>query len=68
MFKQAQISILLGLLCVGCDTAGKQQQVEEARRAAAVMELKQLGQAMHESQNKESSPTSPETSDRLSIK
>ncbi len=57
MFKQAQISILFGLLCVGCDTAAKQQQAEDARRAATVAELKQLGQAMHESQNKESSPT-----------
>ena len=57
MFKQAHISILFGLLCVGCDTAAKQQQAEVARRAATVAQLRQLGQAMHESQNKESSPS-----------
>ena len=59
MFKKAQILILFGVLCVGCDTAAKQQQAEDARRAASVAELKQLGQSMHESQNKESSPAGP---------
>ena len=56
MFKKVQISILFGLLCVGCDSAAKQQQAREARKDAAAAELKQLGQSMHESHNKESSP------------
>ena len=59
MFKKAQIAMLFGLLCLGCDTAARQQQAEDARRVATVAELKQLGQSMHESQNKESSPAGP---------
>lgn len=55
MLKMVQTSILLVLLCVGCDTAARQQQAEDARRAATVAELQQLGEAMHEKQNKESS-------------
>ncbi len=70
MFKIVQISMLSGLLCVGCDSAAKQQQAEDARRAATAAELKQLGQSMHESQNKESSPDgaandAPQRSDPL---
>ena len=56
MFKKVRISILFGLLCVGCDVAGKQQQAEDARRDATAAELRELGEAMHESQNKDSSP------------
>lgn len=57
MFKLAQLLILSGVLCVGCDTAAKQQQAEEERRAATVLQLKMRGQAMHDSQTKEPSPS-----------
>lgn len=56
MLEKFQASILFVLLCVGCDSAAKQQQAEDARRAATVDELKQIGKAMHEEHNKESSP------------
>lgn len=55
MFKKIQISILFGLLCVGCDFSAKQQQAEDARRDATAAKLKQLGESMHQSQNTESS-------------
>ena len=56
MFKRVQISILFGLLCVGCDSAAKQQQAEDARRAATATELKQHGESMHEKQKDRASP------------
>ena len=55
MFKKCQMFILFVLLCVGCDFAAKQQQAENARRDAKAAELKQLGESMHDSQNKDSS-------------
>jgi len=56
MLNKLQSSIMFMLLCVGCDTAAKQQQAEDARRAATEAEFKQLGKAMHDQQNKELSP------------
>lgn len=56
MPNKVLVLILFVPLCIGCDIAAKQQQAKDARRAAAVAELKQLGEAMHEQQNKESSP------------
>lgn len=47
MLNMPQMCILIVLLCAGCDTAAKQQQAEEARRAATVEKLKQMGEDMH---------------------
>lgn len=56
MSNWTRITILYGLMCVGCDSAAKQQQAEDERRAAAVANLKQLGEALHENQEVGSAP------------
>ena len=57
MLNKIQISILSLSLCVGCDTAIKQQQAEAARRAATAAHLKQIGEAANKNQNKEPAPS-----------
>ena len=39
--------IILAISCIGCDTAAKQQQAENARKAATAAQLEQAGEAMH---------------------
>lgn len=63
MPSQVHALILFVLMFVGCDTAVRQQQADEARQAENVAELKKLGDTMHEEQNKESSPK-PEADER----
>lgn len=54
MFQRLGICILIALLCVGCDAAAKQQQAEQARRAAIAKKLKQMGEEMHKTTNTDS--------------
>jgi len=45
----------LAVSCIGCDTAAKQQQAEDARKAATAAQLKQAGEDMH-NKNQAASP------------
>ncbi len=47
VLKTLPICILIALFSSGCDTAAKQQQAEQARRAATAAKLKQIGEDMH---------------------
>ena len=55
MFRMGPLWFLLVVSLFGCDINARQQRAEEARRAAAVEELKALGKSMHESQSSQSS-------------
>ncbi len=46
-FRTAAIYILITALCMGCDTASKQQQAEDARKAATAVALEEAGKKMH---------------------
>ena len=56
MKKIAPASLLVVLLCIGCDTAAKQQRAEDVRRSQTQAELKQLGETMQNTQSRESPP------------
>jgi hypothetical protein len=57
MSRYLSILILVALCCLGCDTAKRQQQAEDARRAATVNKLREIGQSMHEQNAKQLSPS-----------
>lgn len=56
MLNVPLMCMLIALLCAGCDTAAKQQQAEQARRAATVEKLKQLGEDLHNKADADSLP------------
>lgn len=47
--------MVFAISCIGCDTAGKQQQAEDARKAATAAQLEQAGEDMH-NKNQAASP------------
>jgi len=49
------------LLCVGCDTAARNHQAEQARREQVVNDLKAYGKAMHNKQGSASTTDSIKT-------
>ncbi|MBL8819434.1 MAG: hypothetical protein JNL58_25605 [Planctomyces sp.] len=49
MLKTIPAVMLFGILLVGCDSAVRREQAEQARREAQSAELKELGNSMHES-------------------
>lgn len=51
MLVKIRVLIVLALICSGCGLAESQQKAENARRAATVAKLKQLGETMHNDQN-----------------
>lgn len=55
MLKLLFLCMALAVSCIGCDTAAKQQQAEDARKAATAAQLKQAGEDMH-NKNQAASP------------
>ncbi len=47
--------LLILVLCIGCDFAAKRRQAEQAKRQAAINNLRQLGEAMHPKPQREPS-------------
>ena len=56
MLKKIQISALLITLCLGCDTAARQQQREEARKEEVADNLKKIGEETHDKQSEQPLP------------
>ena len=52
------LTLLTFVVCLGCDTAARQQQAEEARRQQTVNELRELGEEMHNNPENQSAPDS----------
>lgn len=55
MLKLLLLCMIIAISCIGCDTAARQQQAEDARKAATAAQLKQAGEDM-QSKNQATSP------------
>jgi hypothetical protein len=58
VFRRLPIFTFLLLSFLGCDNAAKQQQANQAQRAAIANDLREQGEAMHDDEN-----AKPATSD-----
>ncbi len=56
MLKKIQISALLVTLCLGCDTAVRQQQREDTRKEEVADNLKKIGEEAHDKQCEQQLP------------